>query len=536
MTLLDEYHCKRTELIADDRALRIDVVNGDRFSEKSRQADIILRRIREEEAKSIWAVEHEEVPHPFPGMEFLTGKDIILKTQLFNIITKMPKGALLHVHLDLTVNGNTLLALALQHTSIHIRASARVTPGSIKFVEIEFCPLPPSFVPQCISLCLPTYKPGEWIPLRRAREQFDAGLGGTQGFDRWVASCLTINPSDAYVTHNNNIRIWDKFRGAATLTSSLVYFTPVWRAYIRQFLEETIADGVSYVEARINFTPKCMIGPDGEQNVPHKEWLSIFQEVLIEFSGSLRAQGRDDEFIGAKIIYTVIRNCEPEELEWYLNDCIEMKKLFPGIISGFDLVGDENILRPLKDYLPQLLSFSTLQTSQGLPEHHHIPFIFHAGETTGDGSMADDNLYDALLLGTKRIGHGFSLVKHPKLMSMCRERGVALEVCPISNEILRLTASMPMHPLPILINHGVPVALSSDDPSLFQNMGLSFDFFQVLAASDVTGLLTLGHIARDSIQYSMLTTDEKARAMLKWEERWERFVDEIVEFDGVRRN
>jgi hypothetical protein len=122
-------------------------------------------------------------------------------------ITKMPKGALLHVHLDLTVNGNTLLALALQHSSIHIRASARVTPDSIESVEIECRPLPSSFVPQCISLCLPTYKPGQWIPLRRAREQFDAALDGTQGFDRWLATCLTINPNDAYITHNDNIRV-----------------------------------------------------------------------------------------------------------------------------------------------------------------------------------------------------------------------------------------------------------------------------------------------------------------------------------------
>ena len=43
----------------------------------------------------------------------------------------------------------------------------------------------------------------------------------------------------------------------------------------------------------------------------------------------------------------------------------------------------------------------------------------------------------------------------------------------------RLTSSMHMHPLPALLNNGVPVVLSSDDPSVFGNMGLTFDYFQV---------------------------------------------------------
>lgn len=110
MTLLDEYHCKRTELIADDRALRIDVVNGDRFSGKSRQADMILRRIREEEAKSIWAVEHEEVPHPFPGMEFLTGILKLEKYKVLAVILSRRKGhhpqdtALQYYHQGLSIS------------------------------------------------------------------------------------------------------------------------------------------------------------------------------------------------------------------------------------------------------------------------------------------------------------------------------------------------------------------------------------------------------------------------------------------------
>lgn len=84
----------------------------------------------------------------------------------------------------------------------------------------------------------------------------------------------------------------------------------------------------------------------------------------------------------------------------------------------------------------------------------------------------------------------------------------------------RLTSSMPMHPLPVLLNNGVPVALSCDDPSAFGNMGLTFDFFQVriicgkkacltgamqvLVASEMSGLGTLGTLARDSIEVGFL--------------------------------
>lgn len=62
---------------------------------------------------------------------------------------------------------------------------------------------------------------------------------------------------------------------------------------------------------------------------------------------------------------------------------------------------------------------------------------------------------------------------------------------------------MPAHPLAAVMNHGVPVTLCSDDPSAFGNMGLSYDFFQVLVASEQNGLKTMGCLARDSFKVSI---------------------------------
>lgn len=113
----------------------------------------------------------------------------------------MPKGALLHAHLDATVNPEILLNLALQYPVFHVRVNHE--PLSISNLSTnlpEFRALPPDFVSDFSSLTEASYPLGSWVQLAKARDSF--AFGGQEGFDKWVIGALTINPAEAYGTHN----------------------------------------------------------------------------------------------------------------------------------------------------------------------------------------------------------------------------------------------------------------------------------------------------------------------------------------------
>ncbi|KAH8826921.1 hypothetical protein DL96DRAFT_1669676 [Flagelloscypha sp. PMI_526] len=533
---VEAYNKQRMNLISQDLSLRVDTKRPP-LSKQEAQADAVVRQIRAEEAKTIWAAEHPEIIHPFPGMQFLTGKQLVMQTKIFKLLSKMPKGALLHAHLDATVDPAWLLSKAYEYPIMHVRipeaspttigeasssydAHFPLTLDSLAGLLPEFSALAndelSSSLASTSSLTDASYKPGSWIPLKQAREQFSTSLGGPEAFDKWVLSTFTIAPNEAYNT------IWVKFISTFRAVHGLIHFEPIFAEYVREFIRSSIEDGISYIEVRMNFWYKFIRRANGKNDLSHREMLAIVDNVVKRYKEDLKAEGREDELLGLRVIYTTVRIITNEELDWYLDDCIELKKEFPHLLAGFDLVGAENPGQPLTYYLERLLNFKKRQQEEGL----EIPFVFHAGETEGDGTAADHNLYDAILLGTKRIGHGFALIKHPELIKLCREREIALEMCPIS---LRLTSSMPMHPLPALLNHGVPLTLSCDDPAVFGNMGLTFDFFQVLVSSEISGLVTMAEIARDSIKYSLMEKEEKVKALETYERKWQQFIQTIVD-------
>ena len=66
-----------------------------------------------------------------------------------------------------------------------------------------------------------------------------------------------------------------------------------------------------------------------------------------------------------------------------------------------------------------------------------------------------------------RIRHGFRAIEDPALVQELAERGIVLDITPISNVRTGAVASLEEHPLRELVAAGVRCSVSTDDPVMF---------------------------------------------------------------------
>jgi adenosine deaminase len=120
----------------------------------------------------------------------------------------------------------------------------------------------------------------------------------------------------------------------------------------------------------------------------------------------------------------------------------------------------------------------------------------HAGEiapSLGQGPASVIGAVDAL--GADRVLHGVLAIEDPQLVERLAAEQVCLDVCPTSNILLSVFPSLAEHPLPMLLEAGVPCSIGSDDSLLFgpslldeyelcrAQMGLSDQQFAAIAKS-----------------------------------------------------
>jgi adenosine deaminase len=141
-----------------------------------------------------------------------------------------------------------------------------------------------------------------------------------------------------------------------------------------------------------------------------------------------------------------------------------------------------------------------------------VPLTVHAGEQGQPPDFTDappELIVEAVTrLGAKRIGHGTSLAASPDARQFLRERGVAVECCPISNAKMGF---MPLanHPLPLLLREGLIVSLATDDPLMFGpfTVAETFDAIAGPLGLQAADLVTL---TRNGIESAFVTDARRA--------------------------
>ena len=127
----------------------------------------------------------------------------------------------------------------------------------------------------------------------------------------------------------------------------------------------------------------------------------------------------------------------------------------------------------------------------------------HGGELLGPESVRAC----VQVLGATRLGHGVRSAEDPGLLDEVVARGVALEVCPLSNVGLGVYSDPSSVPLPTLMSAGATIALGADDPLLFGSR-LVGQYAAMRAAHDLSDT-DLARLARGSVDASCAPEETK---------------------------
>ena len=172
-------------------------------------------------------------------------------------------------------------------------------------------------------------------------------------------------------------------------------------------------------------------------------------------------------------------------------------------VVGLNLVAPEDDRVALRDYGLQMEMLGFLASRD--PE---VNIALHAGELTlGMVPPADlrSHIRQAVEVGhARRIGHGVSVFYEDDatgLLEEMRKRGVAVEICLTSNDVI-LGVRGEHHPFQIYRDAGTPVALATDDEGV-SRIDLTNEFLRA-ALTYALGYRELKTLARNALQYSFL--------------------------------
>ena len=156
------------------------------------------------------------------------------------------------------------------------------------------------------------------------------------------------------------------------------------------------------------------------------------------------ARARTETGISTGIIVCAMRHMTREQNMTMFRAA---RELYGSGVVAFDLAGDE-ASHPIEEFR------ELFELARKLA----VPFTIHAGETG-----RAQNIRGAIEYGAKRIGHGIAMSGDERLMNLCAERRIGIEMCPTSNIQTHAISDFHRYPLQEFLNHNIAVTVNTDN-------------------------------------------------------------------------
>jgi aminodeoxyfutalosine deaminase len=219
------------------------------------------------------------------------------------------------------------------------------------------------------------------------------------------------------------------------LTTNALRTAEDFRQVVVDYAEEAAGHGAVYLEAIFSPAERARRGVD-------------WDEMFSGYCDGAQAS-REEHRVEVRLTPDIFRGATMDEAEQVVR--FSSKYRDRGVV-GVGLGGLES------DYPPEAYAAPfELVRDEGLAS---VP---HAGEVAGPASIR--GALDAL--DADRIRHGIRAVEDPALVEELRDRGIVLDVCPVSNVRTGAVATLQVHPLRELAAAGVRCSVSTDDPAMF---------------------------------------------------------------------
>ncbi len=464
---------------------RESLVSANRDLSFARQLHLSSDEVRvssyfEELKKQALSKYQKQGKHP-SSINFLGEKENIQSDALYHFLKKMPKGALLHVHSGSIATAKWMVEELTKEPNCYVywQEDGSLLQGTVRFYQED-------------------HVPKGFFPIEELRASIP-------DFNRTLISMFEMELSDL-----ENGHLWKKFEGAFMKSSGLVHYKPCFIKYYTHALEELVKDNIQYMELRsLNNTVYDL---DGAVESP-EESIALFAEI----KKVIQKKYPDFNF---SLIYTEHRKDPLDQKLSRIEKAYKIRSLYPDFVIGYDLVGEEDTGLSNFAYAESLQHKGMFETKYGVD----LPCYFHAGESL---LSTNNNLYDAVLLHSKRIGHAFNLFLFPYLLDKIISEDICIEVCPVSNQVLGYVSDLRIHPAAGYLKAGVPCVLSSDDPGLFGYNGMTPDIWEAVIAWDLD-FKSVKQLCLNSLKYSGMGCLEKEKALSVWEKRWKLFIKEKI--------